>query len=127
MPTAIGRRTAMLTGVAGLTAPAGARAQDVAPVVDTTGGKLRGLAASGVNCFKGVPYAASTAGSNRFSPPAPAAPWPGVRDATAFGASAPQLPASTDPLGAWYGALQAISEDCLSLNVIAHLGVWLAR
>lgn len=117
MPTVIGRRTAVLTAMAGLAAPARVRAQDVAPVVETTGGKLRGSATNGVSCFKGVPYAASTAGSNRFCPPAPAAPWPGVRDATAFGASAPQLPASTDPLGAWYGALQAISEDCLSLNV----------
>ena len=43
--------------------------------------------------------------------------WPGVRDAVAFGASAPQLPASTDPLSTWYNALQPMSEDCLSLNV----------
>ena len=117
MSTRIGRRTVVVTAVAGLAAPAGARAQDVAPVVETTGGKLRGMAVNGISCFKGVPYAASTAGSNRFCPPVAAAPWPGVRDATSFGASAPQLPASTDPLGAWYGALQPISEDCLSLNI----------
>jgi para-nitrobenzyl esterase len=117
MPIAIGRRTAMLTTGASLVAPAGASAQTAATVVETTGGKLRGVAANGITCFKGVPYAASTAGSNRFLPPTAAASWPGVRDATAFGSSAPQLPASADPLGAWYGALQPISEDCLSLNV----------
>ena len=117
MSAIIGRRTAMLTTAAGLAAAAPGRAQGTAPVVETTSGKLRGSATGGVSCFKGIPYAASTAGANRFLPPSPAASWPGVRDATAFGASAPQLPASADPLGAWYGALQPMSEDCLSLNV----------
>jgi para-nitrobenzyl esterase len=118
MSILIGRRTAMLTAGAGLVACAGARAQDIAPmIVETTDGKVRGSAAGGVSCFKGIPYATSTAGSNRFQPPAPPASWPGVRDATAFGSSAPQLPASTDPLSAWYNALEPMSEDCLSLNV----------
>jgi len=102
MPTGIGRRTAVLTAVAGLAASTGVRAQDVAPVVETTGGKPRGSAANGVSCFRGVPYAAFTAGSSRFRPPAPAVSWPGVRDATAFGSSAPQLPAFTDPLAVNY-------------------------
>ena len=115
--SAIGRRTAMLTA-AGMALAAGSRAQAIASaIVETTAGKVQGSAAGGIQCFKGIPYAASTAGSNRFRPPAPVAPWAGVSGATAFGASAPQLPASADPLGAWYGALQPISEDCLFLNV----------
>ena len=117
MSIVIRRRTAMLAAAAGLLSGEAARSQDIGPLVKTDRGTLRGSAADGVSCFKGIPYAGSTAGSNRFRPPVPVQPWTGVRDATAFGASAPQLPASNDPLGAWYGALQPMSEDCLSLNV----------
>ncbi len=116
MTSGIGRRTALLTAAIGFRALA-ARAQDTDVIVGTAAGKVRGSSSSGMRSFKGIPYAASTAGAARFLPPSPAAPWPGIRDATTFGASAPQLPASTDPLNAWYAALQPQSEDCLSLNV----------
>ncbi len=117
MTTPVGRRMLLLTAGAGV-ALTGTRARAGDPVVvETTGGRVRGSTDGQVSSFRGMPYAASTAGQNRFLPPAPAAPWPGVRDATAFGCSAPQLPASTDPLSAWYNALEPMSEDCLFLNV----------
>ncbi len=57
---------------------------------DTTFGRVRGVDAAGIKTFKGIPYGASTAGKNRFMPPVDPTKWTGVRDALAYGASAPQ-------------------------------------
>jgi para-nitrobenzyl esterase len=92
-------------------------AQSPGPLAETRNGKIRGATDAGVHSFKGIPYAASTAGANRFRPPSPVEPWAGIRDAVAFGASAPQGPGGSDPLSSWYSTLQPVSEDCLSLNV----------
>ncbi len=92
-------------------------AAEPAPVVETRSGKVRGAAANGVQTFKGIPYAQSTAGANRFRPPVPMKPWAGIRDSVAFGHSAPQPAATPSPLNAWYGTIEPIGEDCLSLNV----------
>jgi para-nitrobenzyl esterase len=90
------------------------------PVVDTSSGKVRGTVHDGIRVFKGIPYGASPAGKNRFMPPNKPAPWSGVREATAFGHSAPQ-PQLAGP----YDFLRIIdwvtipgqAEDCLVLNV----------
>ena len=57
---------------------------------DTSFGRVRGVDVQGIKTFKGIPYGASTGGKNRFMPPAAPAKWTGVRDALAYGPSAPQ-------------------------------------
>ena len=90
---------------------------------ETRYGKVRGLISSAIRQFKGVPYGASTAGSNRFKRPQHPAPWSGVRDCVGYGPASPQLPSD---IGSDYArlvqfdlnvALGGISEDCLHLNI----------
>src|SRR5687768_16384404 len=57
---------------------------------ETAYGRVRGAETRGIKSFKGIPYAASTAGKNRFMPPMKPAAWTGVRDALDYGARAPQ-------------------------------------
>ncbi|MFZ0392467.1 MAG: carboxylesterase family protein, partial [Terracidiphilus sp.] len=44
-------------------------------VVETASGKVRGSSRNGIFTFKGIPFAASTAGAARFLPPQKPAPW----------------------------------------------------
>lgn len=92
-----------------------AAAQAAQPVVRAPAGAVRGVEADGLRVFKGIPYAAAPTGDLRWKPPAPAASWGGVRDASAFG------PACWQPkprAGSLYASpLKAFSEDCLSLNI----------
>ena len=48
-------------------------------------------AAGDLHAFLGVPYAAPPFGANRLRPPEPVRPWDGVRDATRYGPSPPQM------------------------------------
>jgi len=84
-------------------------------IASTTTGQLAGSDHKGVLRFAGIPFAAAPVGDRRFAPPAPAEPWDGVRDATAFGPVAPQT-AGTIEMLAGAGAPDW-DEDCLSLNV----------
>ncbi len=110
-------RRDVITGVltAGIAAGA-ARAATGELLVETSHGRVRGVTEKGVQVFKAIPYAASTGGANRFRPPQPVTPWAGVRDALAFGPSSPQT-ISAPGERAGLADIDAISEDCLSLNV----------
>lgn len=66
--------------------------------------------------WRGIPYAASTGGVNRFRSPQPVEPWDGVRFARDFGPIASQDRGAFAP---GLGGLGGSSEDCLTLNVIA--------
>ncbi|MFB6808281.1 carboxylesterase/lipase family protein [Streptomyces sp. NPDC056387] len=80
-------------------------------VVTTTGGAVRGTAdRDGIRSFLGIPYAAPPQGALRWASPRPAAPWAGVREATAPG------PSCAQPQGLPIGT-PSESEDCLYLNV----------
>ncbi len=99
-------RTAALLSL-GLITPGRARAEAPRPsaIVETASGKAQGYVTDGVSTYKGIPYGADTSGRNRFLTPRPPVPWVGVRNALAFGPTAPQVGAG------------AMSEDCLVLNV----------
>lgn len=92
------------------------------PIVETTGGKLRGALIDGIAAFRGVPYGASTAGENRFMPPRSPQPWAGERDALDYAGQAPQSrlgPAPRPEMVDFFGPPDGSpeTEDCLTLNV----------
>lgn len=76
------------------------------PEVVVGPGRVRGRRERGVFAFRGIPYAKPPLGALRFAGPEPPAAWDGVRDAGAFGPSAPQPPsggaeAPADTTGEW--------------------------
>ncbi|MET0338546.1 MAG: carboxylesterase family protein [Caulobacter sp.] len=118
-------RRLMLTGAlsGGLMLASGrsARAASMFPIAETAAGKVRGLTSGGIAAFKGVPYGAPTGGANRFAPPAPVAPWSGVRDCLDYGQIAPQPP--SDRRHTYADLIMndvqpgGMGEDCLVLNL----------
>src|SRR5215467_465554 len=101
--------------------PGADESPQIFPIVETTSGKVQGVAAAGIKEFKGIPYGASTAGKNRFMPPKKPAPWTGVRECFAHGQVCPQTPAN---LHSEYGMMiqwdqqsGGSGEDCLVLNI----------
>jgi para-nitrobenzyl esterase len=85
--------------------------------VETHRGKVRGTVDDGIKVFKGIPYAASTDGLNRFRPPKPAKDWLDVRDALSYGPMCPQVGRERGSYTASWTYDKEASEDCLVLNV----------
>ncbi|WP_404476654.1 carboxylesterase/lipase family protein [Novosphingobium sp. BL-52-GroH] len=96
-------------------------------IVRTDKGRVAGDAVAidgreSVVAYKGIPFAASTAGEKRWTPPVPAAAWRGVRasvaqpvgcmQGTTEGASPEMLPWTKEFIHPG-----PVGEDCLNLNV----------
>lgn len=101
------------------------------PVVRTRQGFARGFTDTGVNVFRGIPYAAPPTGALRFQPPAQPPSWEGERDFLAYGMQcpvgppdAPQTSGSQQDAFLLYRGWtpHRSSEDCLVLNVWAPQG-----
>ncbi|MFG1772031.1 carboxylesterase/lipase family protein [Nocardia salmonicida] len=86
------------------------------PVVEVTGGKVRGRTVDGVSAFLGVPFAASPVGPARFRAPAPVVGWTGVREASALGPTCLQgaYPPGIEPI---LGTHLVAGTECLNVNV----------
>ncbi|MFD7624785.1 carboxylesterase/lipase family protein [Streptomyces sp. NPDC059851] len=70
----------------------------------------------GIAVFRGVPYAAPPVGPLRFAAPEPPAGWEGVRDAGAYGPTAPKVP-YPPRFAALLADPDVPGDDCLNLNV----------
>src|SRR5258708_6191531 len=88
-------------------------------IVETQYGKIQGTDLGPVIAWKGIPYASPPFGTRRFKPPQPPEPWPGIRDATAFGSISLQLPFLVANGTLEVEMPEPQSEDCLYLNVWA--------
>ncbi len=137
--TKLNRRDAMLLSLAGgLSLASAAHATEPIPVptprppaapgtstprsaiAATQYGRVRGFLDDGVLTFKGVPYAQTTAGENRWLPAKPPTPWKDELPTLTYGANCPQT------LHPWAASEQTFlqqwddgwqSEDLLKLNI----------
>lgn len=80
--------------------------------VKTAYGRVRGVRSDGLARFKGIPYAGSVSGANRFKAAPALQPWTGVRDALTLGA-----PSCQSGRTSARGNEPAPDENCLFLNV----------
>ena len=84
------------------------------PRVKTSNGTLEGTTEpSGIQAYRGIPFAEPPIDDLRWQPPQPARNWSGVRNAKQFGPRCVQSPVFNDMVFRSNGT----SEDCLYLNV----------
>lgn len=84
------------------------------PQVKVEQGTLEGIILpSGINNYRGIPYAQPPIGDLRWKAPQSPKKWSGVRKADAFGNKAMQKPIYSD----MNFRASSISEDCLYLNI----------
>ena len=97
-----------------------AAGSDVA-IVETATGKVAGYLARGIYAFKGMPYADTTAGANRFLPPRKPKPWTGLRSSRQYSFVCPQDKGTGRQhdeeafVFQWNDSIEG--EDCLRVNV----------
>ena len=82
-------------------------------------GEVLGTLVNGIQCYKGVPYAAPPVGNRRFAMPQPVTRWRGTRDAREAGANAPQLvrPSPELDVASLVGKGWVCGDDYLTLNL----------
>ena len=111
---------------AGVLFPAKAEAEQPVDIVAVEGGQVQGVETDvdGVQVFKGIPFAGSTAGENRWKAPQPVEPWEGVRVCDSWGDQVMQN-VNLNPVGTFWGDefyfdpafAPKASEQGLNLNV----------
>ncbi len=121
----IGQGLVLIVAIVAIPASASAYVQSTGAVVNSRSGAVRGLVRGAYRVFEGIPYAAPPVGPLRWRPPAPAAHWKAIRDATRPGSPCAQVPLTVLPGGKAIlpGASNltgSTSEDCLYLNVWTH-------
>lgn len=88
--------------------------------ITTDDGAVQGTqTSSGIQVFKGIPFAAPPVGELRWKAPQPVKPWDGVLSCTVFGPS--PIQGKPEPFMFWSKEFlipeEPIEEDCLYLNV----------
>ena len=82
------------------------------PVVEIVSGKIRGATSANGCHFKGIPYAGTTEGAQRFLPPSPT-PSPGCMPRKSY-AARPRAPPTPSPLSRYAveGLIATGCNDC---------------
>ncbi|MGH3690666.1 MAG: carboxylesterase/lipase family protein [Microbacterium sp.] len=88
------------------------------PQATLSNGIVRGTEEAGIVRYLGIPYAQAPFGENRFRAPRSVMAWEGVREATQFGPTPPQVPYS-GAIGELLGSVRIDGEDILTANVWA--------